>query len=117
MRHRNKVKKLGLRKDHRTALLRNLTTSLILHDKIRTTEARAKVVSARFGRLMNIVQKKEAREAIRMTPKYLSNTDASRKLLEVLKPKYADRQSGFTRITRIGLRDGDKATLVQIELI
>jgi len=117
MRHRNRKKRLGLPKDHRTAMLRNLVSSLIINERIKTTEARAKALAARFGRLMSLVQKKELREAIRVTPKYLSGNTASKKLILVLKDKYIDRNSGFTRITHLGARAGDNAKLVQIELV
>ncbi|MEK7523435.1 MAG: 50S ribosomal protein L17 [Patescibacteria group bacterium] len=117
MRHQKKLKKLGLAKPHRDSLLKNLVSSLILHGRIRTTETRAKAVAARFGRLMNFAQRKEKREAIRILPRFCSVPAAQRKLMDELKPKYEKRTSGFTRITRIGLRKGDSACLVQIELL
>ena len=117
MRHVKKLKKLGLKKSHRDSLIKNLVTSLILNGRIRTTESRAKVLASRFGRLMRIIQNKEQREAIRLIPAFCMTEAASRKLLGELKGKYEGRVSGFTRITRIGLRKGDSARLVQIELI
>lgn len=117
MRHKKKVKKLGLPKAHRVSLLRNLISSLVLHGKIRTTENRAKALAARFGRLMNLIQKTGLREAIRFLPRYVSVAAAQKKLMDEVKKKYEKRTSGFTRITRIGLRKGDSARFVQIELI
>lgn len=117
MRHRKKLEKLGLPKDHRKSLLRNLIASLILHGRIRTTKSRAKALAARFGKLMNLVQKKEKREAIRLLPGYCSVPAASRKFINDIKVKYEKRSSGFTRITPVGTRKGDSALIVQVELI
>lgn len=117
MRHRKKLKKLGLKHSHRESLVKNLVASLVLHGKIRTTESRAKVLAARFGRIMRTAQKKEKREAIRAMPKYCSIKKASEKIINELKLRYKNKKSGFTRITRIGMRKGDNAKLVQIELI
>lgn len=117
MRHRKKLRKLGVPKDHRKSLLRNLTASLILHGRIRTTKSRAKALAARFGRLMHLVQKKEKREAIRLLPEYCAIPAASRKFINDVKLKYEKRSSGFTRITPVGIRKGDCAFIVQIELI
>lgn len=118
MRHQKRLKKLGLPKPHRNALLKNLVADLILHGKIRTTESRAKTLASRFDRLMRLIQKKEKRESIRMLPNYCADAGNARtKLVNELKSKYGGRESGFTRITRVGMRKGDNARLVQIELI
>lgn len=117
MRHFKRLKKLGLKKSHRDSLKKNLVASLILNERIRTTESRAKVLQSHFGRMMNIVQRKDIREAIRALPNYCAVDAACRKLMAELKPKYEKRTSGFTRITRIGMRKGDNAKLVQIQLV
>lgn len=117
MRHRKKVKRLGLRKDHRESLLKNLVASLVLNGSLRTTRSRAKALSARFAKLMRHIQKKEKREAIRIIPRYCFGEQASRKLVGEFKVKYESRTSGFTRITPVGMRKGDNAHLVKIELI
>lgn len=117
MRHQKKLKKIGLPKDHRTALLRNLIASLVIHERIRTTQARAKALSSRFDRVMSLVKRKDTREAIRTVAQYCTIEAASRKLVGELKGRYENRTSGFTRITRVGMRKGDNAKLVQIELL
>lgn len=120
MRHQKKLKKLGLPKPHRTSLLRNLVLSLILNGKLRTTDSRAKALTARFARLMRFVRTKEKRELIRALPTFLpgykDKADLGKKL-DDLKIRFEKKTSGFTRITRVGLRKGDNASLVQIELI
>ncbi len=120
MRHLKKLKKLGLKKSHRDSLVKNLIADLVLHETLRTTENRAKALSARFDRLMRLVRKKEKREAIRLLPNYCADTAhgaARRKLVNELKLRYEKRTSGLTRITRIGMRRGDNASLVQIQLV
>lgn len=120
MRHQKRLKKLGLAKDHRDSLLKNLVADLVLHGKIRTTKSRAKALSARFARMMKLVRKTDKREAIRVLPNYCANSknDAARKkVINELKVKYEQKTSGFTRIIPISIRKGDCAALVQIELI
>lgn len=117
MRHLKKVKKLGLKKSHRTSLLKNLVSSLVLNGRIKTTESRAKALARVFDRLMSTVLKKENREAIRALPNFCNVKAAQLKVISELKPKYQNKSSGFTRITRLGQRKGDNASFVQIELI
>ena len=117
MRHKKQLKKLGLKKSHRDSLVKNLITSLVLHGRIKTTQSRAKVLASRFARMMRVVHKKDKREAIRDMPQYCMTEAASKKIVDELKAKYENRTSGFTRITRLGLRKGDSASLVLIELI
>lgn len=117
MRHRKKLKTLGLKKSHRESLLKNLIASLVINEKIKTTDNRAKALAQKFDRLMSLVKKQEEREAIRTIAQQVFTATASRKLISELKPRYENRTSGFTRITRLGLRKGDSALLVQIELV
>jgi large subunit ribosomal protein L17 len=117
MRHKVKKVRLGVDRDHRTALLRNLAMSVIIHEKIKTTTAKAKAVQPFIERLISIGKKKEKREAIRQISSLLQHENSSRKILEVLVEKYQDRDSGFTRITKLGYRNGDNAPVVQLELV
>jgi large subunit ribosomal protein L17 len=117
MRHQKRLKKLGLKKSHRDSLLKNLIGSLVLNGSIKTTESRAKALASRFARLMTHVHKKEPREAIRLMPNYCNLKTASVKILGEIKERTKGKTSGFTRITQIGMRKGDNAKLVQIEII
>jgi large subunit ribosomal protein L17 len=117
MRHLKKLKKLGLKKSHREALIRNLIVSLAMHGRVRTTKTRAKVLQARFDHMLRIVHKKTPREAIRLLPRYCHLTSVSKKIVTELAPKYKDRTSGFTRLTPVGMRKGDNTPIVQIELL
>lgn len=117
MRHRKKVKKLGLGKEHRESLIKQQLSALVTHEHIKTTEARAKALAARMGRAMRLVKNQEKREAIRSLVDYVATKEVSTKMVDVLKTRYENRTSGFTRIIRLGLRKGDAARLVQIELV
>lgn len=117
MRHRKKKFQMNKETDHRNALLKNLTTSIILYERVQTTRRRAKSVQPIVEKVITIAKNESAREAIRKFKTMLFDENASKKLLEVLKARYADRTSGFTRITAIGARPGDRAPKVQIELL
>lgn len=117
MRHKVKKIKLGTNLDHRIALIRNLAMSLIIYEKIKTTSAKAKAVQPFVERLIGIAKKRPKKEAIREIEKLLQHENSSRKIFEVLLEKYKDKNSGFTRITKLGYRSGDNAPVVQIELI
>ncbi|MBU1165043.1 50S ribosomal protein L17 [Patescibacteria group bacterium] len=116
MRHRIKGKILDRKKESREAMLRNLATSIIIYEKVKTTRAKAKAVrtmvekSITLGKTNNL---KNRRELL----KILYFKKAVNKTLEVLGPKYKDRKGGYTRITNLGRRKGDAAQIVQIELV
>lgn len=119
MRHRvKKTSKLGRKADHRRLLMRNLATSLVLDEKIQTSEAKAKALQPLFDRVItNMKKKADAKEAIRYLKSYLLTEKAQKKAFSKLKEKYAKRNSGFTRITPVGIRKGDATPKVQIELV
>jgi len=117
MRHKKDKGKLVADKGHNTALMRNLAMSVIIYEKIKTTEAKAKAVQPFVERLINIAKKREKREAIRQIESLLQHENSSRKIFEVLSEKYKDKEGGYVRITRLGYRSGDNAPVVQIELV
>jgi large subunit ribosomal protein L17 len=106
-----------MQRDHREALLRNLATSVILFEKVKTTKARAKQVQPIVEKLITKAKTKETVEAIRQIGKVVLDEKASRKLLEVLKNRYKDRPGGYTRLVKLGHRAGDAAEMVQIQLV
>ncbi len=116
MRHRKKGKKLNLSKDRREALLKNLATSVILYEKVKTTEAKAKAVRPIVEKLITI-GKKGNLSAQRQLLSYLPDRNAVRKIMEEFAKKYKDKPGGYIRIYKIGYRAGDKAKMVYIELI
>ncbi|MFA4891298.1 MAG: 50S ribosomal protein L17 [Candidatus Gracilibacteria bacterium] len=117
MRHLRQKGKLVADKGHNTALIRNLAVSVIIYEKIKTTEAKARTVKPFVENLIDIAKRKEKREAIRLIESLLQHTNSSRKIFEVLVDKYKDKKSGYLRITKLGYRSGDNAPVVQIELV
>lgn len=117
MRHRVKKVKLGRDKDHRIALLKNLATSIIIYEKVKTTKAKAKAVAPVVEKLINVAKKENEMNAIREINRIVLDKNAGKKLIKELKKKYQDRKSGYTRIINIGFRSGDAAPMVQIELV
>lgn len=87
-----------------------------MHEKIKTTVSRAKNVRTRVERLITI-GKKQNLHAQRKLIAYLPKMGAVRKLIEELGPRYKERHGGYTRIRKIGPRDGDGAEIAQIELV
>jgi large subunit ribosomal protein L17 len=115
MRHANKGRKFGRKRDQRQAFLKSLVVNLILKGKIKTTEARAKEMRGLLERLITKV-KKENLTGTRYAEKYLPKV-AVTKLLKDVAPKYKDRAGGYCRIIKLGRRTGDGAPMVFIELI
>ena len=117
MRHQVKKNRLARPRGQRNLLLSTLATDLILHEKIKTTEAKAKALQPYIDKVMNEAKRPEKALAIRSVNQYLTNELSAKKLIEKIGKKYADKQSGYTRIVRLGFRSGDAAPLVQIELV
>ncbi len=116
MKHGVDHRKLGMKTEHRLAVLRNLLTSLIIYESIKTTVARAKELQ-RFTEKIITYGKKGTLHHKRLAMRYLRSREALKKLFEELTVRYKDRNGGYTRITRIGFRKGDSAELSIIELI
>ena len=116
MRHRKKGKKLGREKAPREALMRNLAASVILYEKVKTTEAKAKAVRPLVERAIT-KGKVSTLVARRNLMKFFYTENPVNKILEVLGPRYATRPGGYTRIVKIGHRANDAADMVQIELV
>ncbi len=117
MRHQHSKAELNLKLNHARLLTRNLATSLILYESIRTTKSRARVVQPIVDRLITIAKKKEGQLAIRAINAVVTDINASKKLMEVLAKRYASRPSGFSKAKPAGARKGDGAALVDIMLI
>ncbi len=117
MRHGMSKSGLNVQSDHRGAIVRALATSVILHERIKTTQKRASLAAPVVERLIMHAKKKDPVNAIREINKVVLDPNASRKLIEVLKVRYKERTSGFTRITKFKNRAGDNAPIVVLELI
>ena len=114
MRHQNSGRKLNRSASHRKALMRNLATALIRHEKIRTTDAKAKELRGYADRLVTL-GKQATLHAKRRAFDRIRDAEAVTKLFEELAPRFKDRPGGYTRITKIGLRLGDAAPVSMIE--
>lgn len=116
MRHKKKGKKLGRLIGPRKALFRGLSLSLILHEKITTTEAKAKAVKPIIERLISRARENNLNNYRRINA-FLQNREATKKMLEEIGPRYKERPGGYLRIIKIGLRRGDAAKMVILELV
>lgn len=116
MRHRKSGKILDRKVGPRRALIKNLAQSLVLYEKIKTTIAKARVTRSYVERLVTIAKNPSLANR-RLLIKRLPTEGAVRKLLEVLGPRYVKRAGGYTRITKLASRQGDRAAMVQIEFI
>lgn len=109
-------RKLGVKSDHRVAMLRNMTADLITHGRIVTTVTRAKELRRVAERTITLGKRGDL-HARRQAAAYLYDKSTVSKLFEEVAPKYKDRNGGYTRILRIGPRRGDGAEMAIIELV
>jgi len=116
MRHRNTGKILDRKIGPRQALLRSLTTSVILREKVKTTKAKAKAVRPLVEKVIT-VGKAGGILARRRLARTLYGNNAVKKVVEELAPRFKDRKGGYLRITNLDRRQGDGAEMVQIELV
>jgi large subunit ribosomal protein L17 len=116
MRHHRAGKKLGRDSAHRRALYANLAGSLIEHGRIKTTEAKAKAVKP-FAEQMITLGKRGDLAARRQAIAELRSQDVVHQLFADVAPRFADRPGGYTRIVKLGPRNGDAAEMVYLELV
>jgi len=131
MRHRKDGRRLGRNSSHRRAMLKNMVTSLLLHGRIRTTDTRAKEVRRLAERLITMGKKAlpdadDAGEAAfqqrrlhyyRRILKVVQNRELTRKILDEYAELYKERPGGYTRILKLGRRQGDNAPISILELV
>jgi len=110
------TKKLGRKKEHRERTMRNLATSIVLYEKVQTTEAKAKSISPVVERLLSS-SLKGTLAARRDAKALLFDQNAVTKLFEDIPSRVGNRTSGFVRITKLAPRNGDGASMAQIELL
>ena len=116
MRHRIGGFKLDRDGSGRRALLRGLTTSIILEDRIKTTVTKAKAVRPKVEKMITLA-KRDTLHSRRQAAAFLLSDDAVKKLFDTIGPRFADRPGGYTRIMRVGFRKGDGAEEAIIELL
>ncbi len=116
MRHHRAGKKLGRDSAHRRALYANLAGALIEHGRIETTEAKAKAVKPIAEQMITLGRRGDL-AARRQATAYLRSKDVVQKLFADVAPRFADRPGGYSRIVKLGPRQGDAAEMVYLELV
>jgi large subunit ribosomal protein L17 len=116
MRHNKKFNHLGRTADHRNAMLANMTISLIMHKRITTTLAKAKALK-KYAEPLITRAKDDSTNSRRVVFSYLQNKEALKELFGIVAEKIGDRPGGYTRIIKLGARQGDGADMAFIELV
>lgn len=116
MGHRDKVKKLGRTKPHRESMLANMAMSLFTHRMIKTTDAKAKALKPLVDRLITKA-KENTLNAKRQVARTIKNKEVHKKLFEEIVPQLGDRNSGYSRVIKLGVRRGDGAPISIVELL
>jgi large subunit ribosomal protein L17 len=114
MRHRKAGRKFGRNPSQRKALLRQLAISLIMNDRITTTEAKAKELRSVVEKLVTIAREDSVHHR-RLIMSRIDNEKAMNRLFDVVAPRFEDSNGGYTRMAKLGVRHGDAAPLVLIE--
>jgi len=116
MRHRVKGRKLGRQTGHRWALYRNQVTALLDHEKIITTEAKAKEIRGLAEKMITLGKDGSLASRQRALA-FVTDKKVVGKLFNEIAPTYTERTGGYTRLMKLGPRSGDNAPMVQIELV
>lgn len=116
MRHRSKGRQLSRTAKHRKALLSNLATSLFQHERVVTTEAKAKELRPYAERLITLARRGDL-HARRLAARKIKEREVLTRLFAEIGPRFAARPGGYTRILKLGHRPGDGADIARIELL
>ena len=116
MRHRRKGRQLSRTRQHRKAMLRNMATSLFRHEGVETTVAKAKELRPFAERLITLARRGDL-HARRQVERHIKDRAVTGRLFGDLGPRFAARPGGYTRIVKIGQRQGDGAEMARIELL
>lgn len=117
MRHRKKRNKLSRDSAHRKALMTNLSRQLIEHERIQTSQAKAKAVKPEVEKLITLAKRGDLHARRQALSAFRQDKFTVHKLFEEIAPRYADRPGGYTRIVKLAPRKGDGAPVVILELI
>lgn len=116
MRHRRAGRKLNRNASHRKALMRNLVTELLRHGRIKTTLAKAKAMRSVAEKMITLGKRGDL-HARRQALSFIQSKDVVHELFDTIAARYAERQGGYTRILKLGQRQGDAAPIAVIELV
>ena len=117
MRHQKQRNKLSRDSAHRRALLRNLSREVIEHERITTSQAKAKAVKPKLEKLITLGKRGDLHARRQALSELGNDKFLVHKLFEEVAPRYADRPGGYTRIVKLGPRHGDSAEMVYLELV
>jgi large subunit ribosomal protein L17 len=116
MRHNKAGRRLGRKTSHREAMFRNMVTSLLDHGKITTTDAKAKEIRVVAERMITLGKRGDL-HSMRMAASVIRGKEVVTKLFSTIAPRYKERLGGYTRIIKLGIRQGDAAPVSLIELV
>ena len=116
MRHNNSGRRLGRKTSHREAMFRNMVTSLLNHEKITTTDAKAKEIRSVAEKMITLGKRGDL-HSMRLAASYIREKSVVTKLFASIAPRYKERSGGYTRIIKLGIRQGDTAPISMIELV
>lgn len=116
MRHNKSGRRLGRTTSHRIAMFRNMVTSLLNHERVVTTDAKAKEIRSVAEKMITLGKRGDL-HAMRLAAAYIREKSVVTKLFSTIAPRYKERQGGYTRIIKLGQRLGDAAPLSVIELV
>ncbi len=114
MRHNVYGRHLGRDKNERTALFKNLISSLILSEQIKTTEAKAKAIKGLVDKIINKAKKSKEKTSV---SEFVINKEAQKKLFSDLTSRFKDRSSGYTTMVKLGRRQGDNSMQVVLSFV
>ena len=117
MRHQRKKGKLSRDSAHRKAMLRTMSKQLITHERIRTTQPKAKALRPEFEKLITLAKRGDLHARRQALSTLQNDKFAVHKLFEEIAPRYAQRPGGYTRIVKLGPRRSDSAEMVFLELV
>ena len=117
MRHLKSGRKLSRRKDHRTAMLANLAASIIQHERVHTTDAKAKEVRPFIEKMVTFARRGDIHARRIVLARLKGNQSAVKKLFDEIGPRYTARPGGYTRIIKLGFRQGDNSAMSLIEFV
>jgi len=116
MRHNKAGRRLGRKTSHRVAMFRNMVTSLLDHGKITTTDAKAKEIRVVAERMITLGKRGDL-HSMRLAASVIREKSVVAKLFSTIAPRYKERSGGYTRIIKLGIRQGDAAPVSLIELV
>jgi large subunit ribosomal protein L17 len=116
MRHNNAGKRLGRTTSHRIAMYRNMVTSFFNHERITTTDVKAKELRSIAEKMITLGKRGDL-HAMRQAASYIRDKKVVTKLFTSIAPRYTERAGGYTRVIKLGIRSGDNAPVSIIELV